>query len=188
MGDYLGERGKALEDSFFAQRDRELLAKLKEAAGAGDIRKALALAIGINDDAVIDKLVALGIQPEMALALSMVPLVQVAWADGAIHGGEYEAVMSAAQDSGINEGTPAHGLLESWLANNPGDTLIDAWHGYIQALVRELSAKERAALKDATLQRARTIAGIAGGILGLGSKFSKSEKAVLQDLAVSFDK
>ena len=188
MGDYLGERGKALEDSFFAQRDRELLAKLKAAAGAGDLRRALASAIGIDDDEVIDKLVALGIQPEMALAVSMVPLVQVAWADGAIHGGEHEAVMSAATDSGITEGSPAHGLLESWLANKPGDDLIDAWHGYIHALVQDLSEKERAALKDATLQRAHKVAGIAGGILGLGSKFSKSEKAVLEDLAVSFDK
>ena len=186
MSDHLADRGQTLEDSFFHQRDRELLAKLKEQAAAGDASKELALALGVEDSATIDKLISLGIKPEMALAVSMVPLVQVAWADGSVADSEKEAVMSAAEKSGIEDGTPAHGILLSWLANEPSEALATAWREYIGAVVKSLSAAEKESLKEVTLHRAKTVAGVAGGILGLGSKFSGSEKAVLEDLAKAF--
>lgn len=186
MSDLLSERGQTLEDSFFHQRDRELLAKLKEAAGAGDIRKELASALGIDDEAVIDKLVELNIKPETALAISMVPLVQVAWADGAVQDAERDAVVAAAEKSGIAADTPAYKILKSWLSNKPGDDLATAWQAYMQSISGTLTDVERESVKKATLQRARTVAGVAGGILGLGSKFSGSEKAVLDDLAKAF--
>lgn len=186
MSDSINERGKSLEDSFFHQRDRELLAKLKQSAGAGDVRKELAAAIGVDDGAVIDKLIAMAIKPEMALAVSMVPLVQVAWADGVVQDAERDAIKSAAKEAGIESGTPADGMLESWLSNQPSGELTEAWQGYIKAIVEKLTDKECAELKEATLHRARIVAGAAGGILGLGSKFSKSEKAVLEDLATAF--
>ena len=42
-------------------------------------------------------------------------------------------------------------------------------------------------LKSDLLGRARTVAEAAGGILGLGSKVSKSEQAMLEELAHAFE-
>ena len=141
---FFGDRRQALEDSFFHQRDQELLAKLKEAAaGTQDLRKELAAATGVDDNAFLDKLIDLGIQPETALALSLVPLVQVAWADGKIQPGERKAILSAAHDAGIGETTPSYALLQSWLESAPGDELEATWRSYVEALVETLSANER---------------------------------------------
>ena len=38
--------------------------------------------VRVNDDALIDNLIALGLEPGTVLALQLVPLAAVAWADG----------------------------------------------------------------------------------------------------------
>ena len=50
----LFERGKALEDRFFSDRDKELLKQLKQEMSQKDGREALSEASGISDDAVLD--------------------------------------------------------------------------------------------------------------------------------------
>ena len=45
-----------------------------------------------------------------------------------------------------------------------------------------LTAKERAEVRKAGLERARAIAEAAGGFLGLGSKISAEEREVLADM------
>lgn len=186
--DVFGDRRQALEDSFFHKKDQELLAKLKEAAaGTENLRKALAAATGVDDSAFLDKLVDLGVQPEMALALSLVPLVQVAWADGKIQQGERKAILSAAQDAGIEETTPSYALLQSWLENAPGDELKITWRGYVQALIETLSGNERRNFRESVLKRAQTVAAVTGGVLGLGNKISASEQRVLDELASAFE-
>ena len=185
---FLGDRRQALEDSFFHQRDQELLARLKEAAaGTQVLRSELAAATGVDDDTFLDKLVDLGVQPEMALALSLVPLVQVAWADGKIQEGERKAILSAARDAGIEETTSSYVLLQGWLENAPGDELEATWRSYVEALIETLSASERRNFCEAALNRARAVAAVAGGVLGLGNKISASEKRVLDGLAKAFE-
>ncbi len=184
---FLGDRRQALEDSFFHQRDRELLARLKEATGTQDLRSELAAATGSDDKAFLDKLVDLGVQPDMALALSLVPLVQVAWADGNIHEDERKAILSAADDAGIEETSSSYALLQSWMENAPGDELEVTWRSYVEALIGTLSANERRTFCEAALKRARAVAAVAGGVLGLGSKISASEKRVLDGLATAFE-
>lgn len=185
---FLGDRRQALEDSFFHKKDQELLARLKEAAaGTQGLRKELAAATGVGDVAFLDKLVDLGIQPETALALSLVPLVQVAWADGKIQEAERKAILSAAHDSGIGETSPSYALLQDWLQNAPGEELEATWRGYVEALIETLSAHERRNFCESSLKRARSVAAVAGGVLGLGNKISASEKRVLDELATAFE-
>jgi hypothetical protein len=49
-----------------------------------------------------------------------------------------------------------------------------------------MTPSERQPLRDAVLRQAREVAEAAGGFLGLGSKVSASEQAVLDDLARAF--
>ncbi len=177
----LGDRGRALEDSFFAQRDRELMKKLKE-----QVRKeALADACGIKDPATIESLIKAGISPETITALTIVPLVAVAWADGKLADEERTAINSAMEANGIEAGSVCRQLLDAWLKQAPGPELVIAWKGYIQALSASASAPAIETLRDDVLGNARKTAAAAGGILGIGS-ISSSEQAVIDDLAAAF--
>src|SRR5580765_202436 len=88
----LRDRGRSLEEEFFRREDQRLLERRRELQAAAGTREALAKASGINQPEVLDKLLALGIKAETVAALSFVPLLEVAWADGSIDPKERAAV------------------------------------------------------------------------------------------------
>ena len=175
-------RTKQLEDKFFHAHDQELLRALREAKASKERKKALADASGITDDDLLDQLDELDIGGETVVALSLVPLIAVAWADGNIDVKERAAVLAAAQQQGIERGHPGYQLLECWLKRKPDVSLLAVWKDYVGALSQTLSETAKSALKEDILGRARGVAEAAGGLLGLGNKVSKSEQAVLSDL------
>jgi len=179
--EFLGERRRVLEDSFFAQRDRELMKELKKQVNA----EALSDACGIKNQAVLEGLVNANISPETITALTLVPLIAVAWADGKIAPEERAAIFAATESVGIEADSVCRQLIEAWLAEAPGPELVEAWKGYIRALAASASAAAVETLRGDVLDHARGIATAAGGILGVGS-ISKSEKAVIDDLASVF--
>lgn len=184
--DSLHERGRSLEEEFFRREDEKLLKKLKEKQAAESVREALGKATGIANPAVLDKLIALEIRPETATALSIVPLVEVAWADGTLDDKEREAVLAHARASGIAPGSAELALLESWLNRRPEPKLLTAWTLTIHGICQELGPAEIAKLKSTLLDRARAVASASGGVLGLGSKVSSKEAAMLTRLEAAF--
>ncbi|NQT11268.1 MAG: hypothetical protein HQ582_00875 [Planctomycetes bacterium] len=177
---------RVLEDKFFAERDQELLQALRDEAACKERKKALADASGIADDALLDQFDELDFNCETLAALSLVPLIAVAWADGNVDVKERRAVLDAAEQKGMDKGLPACQLLERWLARKPDDALLAAWKGYVGALSQTLSEPAKKALKEDLLGRARAVAEAAGGLLGFGNKVAKSEEAVLDDLEQAF--
>ena len=149
-------------------------------------RQGLAEVSGIDDAAVLAKLAELDIEAGTWAAISLIPLVEVAWADGKIDEKERDAVLSAAEANGILRGSAAFELLESWLSRRPDARLLEAWGEYIVGLCAKLGDGEKAAVKEKVVGRARAVAEAAGGFLGLGSKVSKEENAVLESLARAF--
>ena len=53
MEDSIHERGKAIENLFFAEADQKLLDKLREEMASDESRHALAAAAGVEDAAVL---------------------------------------------------------------------------------------------------------------------------------------
>ena len=182
----LGDRRKALEESFFRKENEKLRARLATQKAEREAREELARESGISDEAVLDRLVKLGLSPETLAALSLVPLIEVAWANGKLDEKEREAVLSGAAASGVKDGSAAHHLLEGWLLQKPSPALRETWDGYIRALVSSLPVTAREALKHDLLDRARAVAEAAGGVLGLGS-ISKEEAAALERLERIFE-
>ena len=148
-------------------------------------RKALASELGLRDDALLDRLLDLGIRIDTVEALALAPLAFVAWADGKMEPHEHDAVMKGAEGSGIAPGSPGYALLETWTKQPPPAELMESWRAYIQALVRELSAEQRAALEERILGRAHAVAKAAGGFLGVAA-VSKQEEAMLAELKLAF--
>jgi hypothetical protein len=137
--------------------------------------------MGNVEDATLDRLIELGVSAETVLALTLVPLVRVAWADGSLDAREREAVRKAAEARGIAEGSPGHRLLMTWTETRPDDTMVQAWKQYMAAIWPSLSPPERAELRDHIVGLARGVAEAAGGFLGLGFKVSQPEAEVLKE-------
>lgn len=182
----LRDRGRDLEDEFFRREDQRLIERLNELKAVETTREALAKASGITRPAVLDKLVALGIRAETVTALFMVPLVEVAWADGTLDAKERRAILDRTGDSGVARGSAEYALLEAWLDRRPDPKLLTAWTHLVQGMCEQLGPDEAARLKAGLLERARAVAGASGGVLGIGSKVSNIEAAVLAQLEVAF--
>lgn len=181
----LTDRKKALEEEFFARQNRELVERMRQEADEKERKEALAEASGIQNQEMLDRLAALGVDAGAVAALGLVPLVEVAWADQELDDREREAVLKAAGESGAEPGTAAHDLLVSWLDKRPGPELMEAWKGYVAALIESLDQDERQALRDGILDRARTVAASAGGFLGRGA-ISDVEQKKLDELDAAF--
>jgi tellurite resistance protein len=181
----LDERRQALEEAFFRKQDEALRARIQTEREHESAREALAAHSPGADAALLDRLVELGIRVDSLAALMLVPLVEVAWADGTMDPREREAVLNAAAVSGVEPGSPSHALLENWTEQRPPAALYESWNVYVSSLCRELSADHRWHLEEQLIGRARSVARAAGGFLGL-AKVSKPEEEVLARLEQAF--
>lgn len=183
---HLGDRRKALEEAFFAKQNEALRQGLRAMDAARQTKEALSAASGITDDAVLERLAALNIASESLAALSLVPVVAVAWADGTIDDKERSAALAAAAEIGLGQQGVSRQLFEQWLARKPSEELLAAWKDYVGALSGTLDDDARRELKAQTLGRARAVAEAVGGVLGIGRKISGQEEAALRELEMAF--
>jgi hypothetical protein len=184
--EFLGDRKRALEEEFFRKQENALLNQLRAAQAQESAQEALAAATGVRDSAVLHTLNSLGITSDTFLALGLVPLVAIAWADGTLDDRERRAVITSLDTAGIGADTSAGQLVQSWLSSPPPASMLEAWLSYTSALAPALSPTERNNLRDSVLGRARAVAEAAGGFLGFGNRVSKAEEELLQKLARAF--
>lgn len=175
------ERAQALENEFFHRVDQQLLDKLRRELSEQRAKAALQSASGINDDELLTELVRIGVRPETLAAVSLIPLVAVAWADGKLDPEERRQVLAAEQEAGISTDDPSHHLLEQWLSDPPGDEVFLAWQHYVRALHEHLSSSGSQLLGEHVLKRARAVAKSCGGSWGYQS-ISPSEDRVLKQV------
>lgn len=178
------ERERALEDEFFFRVDKELLSQLRRKLADEAAKKALMSASGFTDDALLDELVQLRIAPETLGTLSLVPLILVAWSDHHVDHKERLAVLTTAVAGGIGMNSPAYGLLEFWLENEPTPQLAETWKHFVQVVMSALSEEARAMLRQEILAQARKAAKASSA--GLTScKISAQERRMLKELELA---
>ena len=163
----LNPDARNLEEEFFARENRRLLDRLREKQERDARRAALREVLPSADDAFIDHMLELGIGPETVLAVVLLPLAMVAWADGGVADKEREAILRAAEERGVDAGTAAREVLESWLVEKPGPRLVEAWKRYVNSIRTDLTDDELERLRERMLGLAREVAEAAGGFLGL---------------------
>jgi tellurite resistance protein len=179
---FLGTRGKALEEAFFESQNSQLIERMRKEEALHASQEGLAHISGVSDPILLRKLVELQIGPETWAALALIPLLEVAWADGALDDKERRAIVSAAEAGGIHPGSPSHALLENWIERRPDARLLQVWGEAMVELCEVLGPLERASLKREVIGRATAVAKASGGILGFGKKISEREQKVLAEL------
>jgi hypothetical protein len=181
----LDDRKLALE-AYFDQKDRELIDKMRQKLASQEREMELAAATGITDKMILSDLGQADADIGAIAALGLIPLAEVAWADGRISPGESTAALKAAASMGVPEGSHAYDLLEKWLSTKPSVGVVAAWKEYVKALAKTWGRDRTRHVRQAIIGRATSVAQSAGGILGLGNKVSHKEQAVLDDLDSAF--
>lgn len=180
------QRERLLEDAFFAERDRQLMDKMRSQLSSMEESKKLAHVTGIVEEHVLASLVAAGVKADTLGAVTLIPMVEVAWCDGNIAAEEREAVLNAAAGQGIRSDSAAYELLSHWLTQRPDPKIIGAWKEYVHEMARIMPKDSLATLKKNMLDRVHKVASSAGGFLGL-STISKHEQAKIDEFAKAWE-
>ncbi len=177
---------RRMEEEFFLKQNSELLKKLKEKKANESMKGEIGRMLGIDDDEVLQEIIALDMNVATLNALSLIPLIEVAWADGQMDPNERKAILKAAQENNIEKGSDNYNLLSDWLDKKPENRLFEVWEEYIGAFCVDMKSDSRSCLQVGIIEKARKVADAAGGFMGLTSKVSKAEEKVLERLEAAF--
>lgn len=176
---------KDLEEIFFAEHNARLLDELRRKAEHEERREMLRRVVAIDEVAFLDHLIALGIGPEQALVLRLIPLVFVAWADGQIDKREREAILNAAARQGLAAEEMAREILGDWLERRPDKRILQMWKDYVGHIWDKFTAAEQLEMRKNLFEATQDVARAAGGVLGL-ARISGAEQAMLDEIEQTF--
>ena len=173
-----GDRRRAKEDEYFYRQEQELMEKLRQRNQEEATRQRMAERSGVADEEILQDLQALGYTPETVMLLHLVPLLQMAWAEGSVSDRERELILEAARSRGIDKDSAADRQLAAWLDNRPSEELFDKTLRAIGAILQSQPSAAHDASEQDLVARLTAIASASGGILGFG-KVSPQEQEVL---------
>jgi uncharacterized tellurite resistance protein B-like protein len=164
---------KALE----IEQRQNLRDKLDRDAAALERRRAVAEGAGTEDLDVAARIAALGFSGDSARIFDLMPLVHVAWADGAVTRRERSTILKILERRGIAPGSDAFTTMEALLEQPPPESFMRE----SLAVLRDLVADRSGDIVSLCLEVARA----SGGFLGLGHAISDNERAILEEVATT---
>ncbi len=169
---------RSREEEYFRRKDRELVERLRRTAEANEARRALEASSGIHDPAALQELEALGFTPDTVSLLPVVPIIQVAWAEGGVSEEERALIVQFARERGIQPGSVADQQLSLWLRERPAEDVFARATRLIRALLDHPDGQGHTLRLEDLIHRCEEIAAASGGILGFG-KISSEERSLL---------
>ena len=139
--DAFAERERALEDEYFRKKDLELIERMHKAALTAKARAEIERSTGLSDPALLQELLELGFTPKTVSLLPLVPVLEVAWAEGGISPAERELIEKIAHSRGIDDESPAGDQLRQWMTTRPDDTVFQRAGRLIAAMLGSSSHK-----------------------------------------------
>ncbi len=121
--------------------------------------------------------------------LFLVPLVQTAWAHGAIARSEKNLIFEAAREDEVDARIPLNDQLDYWLVYQPSRQFFVDCLDKIMAVLQSMTVREREAMKTKIINRCHRIAGSAGGnhSMDVSSFISPEEDETLVEIAERLD-
>jgi hypothetical protein len=182
-----GDRRRSREEEYFRRQEKELIEKLQQRGREEATRRRMAERTGVADEELLRDLQALGYTPETVMLLHLVPLLQMAWAEGSVSDRERDLIIEAARARGIDKDSPADHQLTAWLASRPSDELFEKTLRAVGTILQARPPEEREASQLDLLSRLTAIASASGGILGFG-KVSPQEAQVLARISEEMER
>jgi hypothetical protein len=183
--DILREKERGEEAQYFRRKDQELIQKMRERAQLDEVSRALAEKLQVTDLDLLKRIMADGVTLETGAAFLLLPLVEVAWAEGNVTPQERDVILKIARERGVEDGSPAHAKLLEWLGNRPSDALFEVSEASIKVGLSLLPDAERAERIKTIVAQCRRVAAASGGsglarLLGLSHAVSQQEETVLK--------
>jgi hypothetical protein len=182
--DAFAERGRALEEEYFRKKDRELVEKIRRAAAAAQARGDLSKQTGVSDPDVLAELQELGFTADTVILLPLVPVLELAWAEGGITPAERQLLVSLSRSRGIVEGSAADRQLAAWIETRPAPDVFAKAGRLIAALLSSGGGVVQGLSADQVVAYCEQIASASGGLLGLPIRaISMEERNLLTRIA-----
>lgn len=169
------------EEDYFRKQDQELIEKMRKAAADDRARMALGAQSGVQDPLLLGDIARLGFSADTVHLLPLVPILQVAWAEGGVSPAERTLIIEVARSRGVAEGSPADRQLAEWLAHPPSPDVFARAGRLIAAMLAASSGTAHDLSADDLVRQCERVAAASGGILGLG-KVSAGERAAIEQL------
>lgn len=178
--DFLSNRGHALEEEYFWNKERELIARLRDEGRLVKERGRLRAKLNA-DEALLKELQEVGVTPDNLALLHLAPLVEVAWAEGEVTRRERELILAMAERRGVAADDRAYQLLTEWPNVDPGAEFFDRADRGARALLDTMEPTAREAAKKDLVKSCTLVAEAAGGILGMVA-ISPEERQALKHI------
>ena len=137
-----------------------------------------------EEQSVLRGLNALGVDEVTVEVLALLPLIQVAWADGEIQPEERETILRIAREQ-YHLGEDGAHLLEGWLSHPPSPSYLERCRRVLVALAHEHKGFSiQPDHLDDVVDFSRQVAEAAGGFLGFRT-IDESEAQALADIAAA---
>ncbi|HKX29760.1 MAG TPA: hypothetical protein VJ302_18870 [Blastocatellia bacterium] len=166
----------------FHPKEQELIRKMRRRRSTDQDLEEMAYATGIVDQEVLETLQELGYSPETVRLMPIIPLVQVAWAEGGVTPKERELIMEIADSRGITPEMPAYDQLLTWLEQEPPPEFYTQTLRALRYVLESLPADLRIESRQSLIEYCTQIAEVSGGILGFG-KISDDERMLIARIA-----
>lgn len=169
------------EEDYFRKQDLELIEKMRKTAAAERSHRELGARTGLTDPDLIAELERLGFTTETIGLLPLVPVLQVAWAEGGVTAAERALIADLARHRGIDKDSAAGRQLTEWLEAPPAPSVFARATRLIKAMLAAGSQETQDLSADDLVKYCERIAAASGGILGL-HKVSSEERAALSEI------
>ena len=173
---------RSREEEYFWKKDQELIEKMRRAAAAEQAKRDMGAKTGLNDPEMIQELQALGFTTETVVLLPLIPLVQVAWAEGGVSDAERQLIVKLARSRGIVEGSATDRQLSAWLASRPDAQVFTHATRLIRAMLASPSPAQTGLTADDLVTHCESIAAASGGVFGM-KRISAEEHALISTIA-----
>jgi hypothetical protein len=124
------------------------------------------------------------IESDKKSMLFLVPLVQMAWAHGAISPREKQVIFETAREDGIDEKHDYNTELDRWLVYQPSREFFDECLEQIESEMRAMTVRQRNEKLETLLRRCERVAASAGekSRMDINHAISSEEKNLLATL------
>ena len=186
------EREHAMEATYFHAHDAKLIDALRQNANLDGISGALAEKLAVDRPDLLQRVRELNVTAATAVAFLLMPLIQVAWADGAVNRRTRTAVLESARARGIAVDSIAYRQLVDWLDVPPPPILFNTALEVIACGIAVLTPQDRHDRVNMICEACSGIAGVSRSrlrqMLGMASGRSHAQAATLRTIAAALQK
>lgn len=143
----------------------------------------------MNDLELIAELHRLGLDADSFRAVTLLPLVEVAWADKTVQAQERKAILAIAKGHDLLTGKAAT-VVEGWLEKRPSDETFELGRRLVATLAHRktgLGADVPEHVIDTIVELCAVVAESAGGLFGVLFTVSADERRTIKAIAEHLD-